>query len=269
MTTDQHSPDHLDLAEATPDLEFTGERIVPGKTDEALFREHEERYVFAGQYVMGADVLDVACGSGVGTSLLQRAGARSALGLDIDRQAIAYARARYRDCAFAECDAQSLCLLDDSADVVVSFETLEHVLDQERFLRECHRVLRPGGMLVCSTPNLNVSRWGTTNPHHLRELNPRDFRDLLTNIFPSVELFSQRNRSLLLYVPRKTVRRGLQRLRCLDLAEKILGRRPTAGSFRSDFVNDIPSIKGNISSYNGEFLKQPTFLIAVARKAPI
>src|SRR5262245_26418201 len=46
----------------TPTLEVTGERIIPGKTAEKLFREHEERYVFAGQYVSGKDVLDVACG---------------------------------------------------------------------------------------------------------------------------------------------------------------------------------------------------------------
>src|SRR6267143_674405 len=110
------------LGAAVPDLEFTGERIVPGKTGEALFREHEERYVFAGQHVSGKDVLDVACGTGVGTSFLRGAGARRVWGLDIDPDAIAFAKARYGDCEFAESDATDLCLPDSSIDVVVSFE---------------------------------------------------------------------------------------------------------------------------------------------------
>jgi predicted RNA methylase len=104
--------------ESVSEFEFTGERIVPGRTAEHLFREHEERYAFAAQYVKGKDVLDVACGTGVGSWFLRRAGARKVWGLDIDPQAVAFAKARYADVSFAQCDATELCLPDRSIDVV-------------------------------------------------------------------------------------------------------------------------------------------------------
>ena len=93
------------VATEAVDLEFTGERIVPGKTAEALFRHHEERYIFAGQYVRGKDVLDIACGTGVGASFLRGAGAHRVWGLDIDPDAISFAKARYAECEFAQSDA--------------------------------------------------------------------------------------------------------------------------------------------------------------------
>ncbi len=155
------------IAEVVPDLEYTGERLVPGKGGEALFREHEARYIFAGKFVRGMRVLDVACGSGIGTQYLLQAGAHSCIGLDIDRAATDYATAKYKDCIFIRCDATSLCVAKASVDVIVSFETIEHVKEQKAFLLECRRVLRPGGTLVCSTPNRALSRWGDANPFHL------------------------------------------------------------------------------------------------------
>ena len=250
---------------ANPNLEFTGERIVPGKTGEELFLEHEERYVFAGQYVSGKDVLDVACGTGVGTSFLHAAGARRTWGLDRDPGAIAFAKAEYRECEFALCEATDLCLPDSSVDVVVSFETLEHLSDQRRFLMECRRVLRPGGVLICSTPNLEISRWSASNPYHIRELKPREFQKLVGEVFLSVELFGQRNRAYLSYVPRKTILRVLECLRLRATMERILGRKSAPESFRSGFVNDVSRLRESILAYRWNLLSRPMFLIAVAR----
>jgi 2-polyprenyl-3-methyl-5-hydroxy-6-metoxy-1,4-benzoquinol methylase len=266
MKADRHIEEGFStVAAAIPKLEFTGERIVPGKTVEALFREHEERYVFAGQYVCGKDVLDVACGSGVGTSLLHGAGARRVWGLDIDPNAIAFAKARYRECEFAECEATNLCLPDGSVDVVVSFETLEHLKDQRKFLLECRRVLRPGGVLVCSTPNLEISRWSASNPYHIRELNPREFQELLGGMFPSVELFGQRHRAYLPYALRKTILQALERLRLRGTVVRILRGKSAPESFRTQFVNDVSRLRESILAYRWNVLSRPTFLIAVAR----
>ena len=250
-------------ASEVTDLEFTGERIVPGKTAEALFHEHEERYVFAGQYVSGKDVLDVACGTGVGTAFLRAAGARRVWGLDIDGDAIAFAKARYLECEFLQCDATYLCLPDNSVDVVVSFETLEHLNNQREFLMECRRVLRPGGTLVCSTPNLAISRWSASNPFHFREFYPTEFRELLASDFASVELFGQRNRAFLSYVPRKMLLRVLERLQLRGRVERLVVRRAAAESFRTVFVRDASGSRESISIYRRSFLRQPTFLIAV------
>jgi len=269
MTTGQLSPKTSSAAaEIAPDLEYTGERLVPGKIGEVLFREHEERYVFAAQYVAGKDVIDVACGAGIGTSLLLHAGAHSVLGLDIDQDAIAYAKARYRDCRFAECDARSLCLPDESVDLVVSFETLEHLREQDKFLNECRRVLRPGGRFICSTPNLAISRWSAGNPHHVREFYPGEFSDLVGSVFPCLELFAQRNRMLPFYAARKFIRRRLDEFGYRGSIDRVLRLRSQSETFRSEFVNDASRVRRSIVAYKRGIFREPIFLIAVARNTP-
>ena len=251
-----------------PDVEFTGERTVPGKTVEALFREHEERYVFAGQYVAGKDVLDVACGTGVGTSFLREAGARRLWGFDIDSDAIAFAKARYGDCEFVQSDASDLCLPDSSVDVVVSFETLEHLKDQGRFLAECRRVLRPGGLLICSTPNLRISQWGKYNPFHVREMLPMEFQTLVGGVFATVQLFAQRNRAYLPYIGRKSMANILEQLGLKSWILRILRREEMKEVLRATFANSANVLEKNIVPYRPNPFVQPTFLIAVARKNP-
>jgi hypothetical protein len=122
-------------------------------------------------------------------------------------------------------------------------------------------------VLICSTPNLGISQWSAPNPFHVRELHAMEFQGLVRSIFPSVELFAQRNRALLPYVAQKTIRRALERLRLLSTVKRILASKPRAESFRTGFVNIVSALNGNISAYRRNFLTQPTFLIAVARKA--
>jgi 2-polyprenyl-3-methyl-5-hydroxy-6-metoxy-1,4-benzoquinol methylase len=247
-------------------LEFTGERIVPGKTAEQLFREHEERYLFARQYVAGKDVLDVACGTGVGTTFLRRAGARRVWGLDIDPDAIAFAKARYGDCEFAQSDATDLCLADSSMDVVVSFETLEHLSDQRKFLMECWRVLRPGGMFICSTPNTTIYRWYGMNPYHARELTTREFVRLLGEQFGSLALFSQGERIYLLYVLRLVLSRSLDRLKLKGQIKKLLGMNVPPRPLREEFSENGLSPMHDIRPYKAAWLRQSMYLIATCRK---
>jgi ubiquinone/menaquinone biosynthesis C-methylase UbiE len=183
----------------TPD--FTGERVVPGVTPHETYREHLGRYEFAGGYVAGKRVLDIACGTGYGSSSLRRAGAESVVGADRSGEALRYARSRYgrRGNGFARLDATAMPFLSESFDVVVSFETIEHLPDREGFLRECHRVLRAGGVFVCSSPNKRVYSPGRThpvNPHHVLEFTARQFRQLLSAHFDDVELCAQRTMGL-------------------------------------------------------------------------
>ena len=258
--------DRSSAVEAAPNLEFTGERIVPGKTTEALFREHEERYVFAGQYVAGKDVLDVACGAGVGTSYLRQAGARSARGLDIDRAAVAYARARYPDCEFAECDATSLCLADESVDVVVSFETLEHLREQERFLKECRRVLRPGGIFLCSTPNRSVYRWQGANPFHTHELTADEFRCVVSSYFCSVRLFSQVEQIYPFYLVRLLASRTLDGLQLKGVARRAIAWGKAPQGVRQEFArNGHRGLREFGASTRWSFMR-PVYLLALGRK---
>lgn len=250
-----------------PDLDFTGERIVPGKTVDALFREHEERYVFAGQHVAEKDVVDVACGSGVGTSYLRQAGARRVWGVDIDKDAIAFANARYADCEFAQGDATSLSLPNDSVDVVVSFETLEHLSDQRRFLDECRRVIRPGGMLICSTPNTTIYKWQSTNPFHVRELSKKEFSNLLNEYFCEVRMFSQGEQIYPAFVVKRIVSGILDRMGLKNVVRQMLGRRPPGNTYRTQFVDDKAAMQEGIRSHSRNLLIQPMYLIAIAYKS--
>ena len=131
------------------------ERMVPEEAHARIFWEHVARYRFAKEFVRGKRVLDIACGEGYGAAGLARAGARSVVGIDVSADVCDHARRKYGLDARAG-DAQAIPLPDRSIDVIVSFETIEHVDQPGVFLGECARVLVPDGMLIVSTPNRPV-----------------------------------------------------------------------------------------------------------------
>ena len=169
------------------------ERIVPDDESPGIVALHLKRYLFAAPYCPDKIVLDAACGAGYGTAELGRVAAR-VVGVDADEAAIAYARSRYAraNVVFEVMDVVSLRFADDSFDVVVSFETIEHLSDQETFLAEVARVLRPSGALVISTPNAPATTEEPENPFHRIEYSRDDFTALLSERFATVDLFGQR-----------------------------------------------------------------------------
>ena len=172
-------------------LEFTGERMVPEKAGSTTFWEHVYRYRFATRFVRHKRVLDIACGEGYGSAALLQAGAASVIGVDISEETCLHARYKYGVHALPG-DALDIPLSDRSVDVVVSFETIEHVEKPEAFLDECIRVLVPGGQLILSTPNRDVySEGGKHNPFHFEELNEAEFISLLTRRFGKLQLYTQ------------------------------------------------------------------------------
>ncbi len=179
------------------DLEFTGERFVPGIAGEIAY-EHWHRYAFARRFVAGKRVLDVACGEGYGSALLSQVAA-AVTGIDIDVAAVTHARESYAalsNVRFDEGSAAALPLPDGSVDVVVSFETIEHLprADQPRMLAEIARVLTAEGVLVLSTPN--PVEYSTArdfhNPFHQHEPHRAELEALLRGAFPAQRWFRQR-----------------------------------------------------------------------------
>jgi SAM-dependent methyltransferase len=177
------------------DFPMTGERYVPGILG-SIQLEHFHRYLFTLKFAKGRDVLDVASGEGYGSALLSQV-AKSVIGIDIDHEAVAHANGSYgsHTLSFRLGNATELPCDSASADLVASFETIEHLEDHGSFLSEMKRVLRPNGLLVISTPDRPVYAQTLTekNQYHLKELDRLEFQSLLSGFFQNVRIFEQRS----------------------------------------------------------------------------
>lgn len=141
-----------------------------------------ERYRFCQRYVRDRRVLDVPCGVGWGTSLLR--GTRRLVGVDLDPEAIAFARSRYGGNAeFVVGGMEALGFPAGAFDVVLCLEGIEHVPEEvaARFIAEAARVLVPGGTLVLTSPLPDPAR--PPNPYHLREYHQDELLERLAPCF--------------------------------------------------------------------------------------
>jgi|ERR1700719_10361 len=173
-------------------LKSHAERMVPESSDRFTFWEHVYRYAFACRFAAGNRVLDVACGEGYGAAALRNAGASHVVGVDISEEVCLHARKKYGLDARAGA-AESIPLADSSVELVVSFETIEHVPNPAVFLDECARILVPGGRLIVSTPNKDVySRPGVPkNQYHCSEMTEEEFLSALRPKFRKIRLYTQ------------------------------------------------------------------------------
>jgi len=176
-------------------MDFTGERMVPGKADQATELQHINRYEYAKELVKDMIVLDVACGEGYGSSILAET-AKKVIGVDISKEAINQANRKYRkeNLSFEVMDVENLTFSNDYFDAVVSFETIEHLERPYKFLKEVKRVLKPGGMFIVSTPNRDLASLGSPiplNQFHKEEWTFEQFIRLLNHYFPNSKFIGQ------------------------------------------------------------------------------
>jgi ubiquinone/menaquinone biosynthesis C-methylase UbiE len=177
-------------------LTFTGERFLPNEAGE-MWAEHWHRYHAIQHLVADKHVLDVACGEGYGSALLSRA-ASAVSGVDISAEVITHATAKYltqKNLKFVEASCTQLPFADHSFDVVVSFETIEHITGHDAFLDEIKRVLTADGLLIISSPNkaeYSDAR-NFQNEFHVKELYRDELAALITKRFAHARWLSQRN----------------------------------------------------------------------------
>ena len=155
---------------------------IPGSkiTAEQLARVCN-RYYFASQFCPGKEVLEVACGPGVGLGYLAKFAKRVVAG-DIDKNILRYAQKHYQGRENIELklfDAHRLPFENGSFDVVILYEAIYYLTQPKRFVEEAYRMLREDGTFIICTVNKDWS----------------DFNSSLfsTNYFSASELFSLLN----------------------------------------------------------------------------
>jgi len=170
-------------------------RVYYYEDDPLKIFESLARYEFARPYVKDAFVLDIGCGARKGPLVLAQ-NAKEVIGSDISKEAVSYSARKWRseDLKYVASDAVALSFADRVFDIVISFEVLEHIRQQEQFLQEAKRVLKKDGLFILSTPNKSVmSPQGVfQNPDHVREFSAPELKEFLLSIFSRVDLYGQK-----------------------------------------------------------------------------
>lgn len=166
-------------------LPDTGERMVFKNPNEITI-EHLHRYAFAQDYVVGKSVLDIACGEGYGSNYLAKK-AKSVIGIDLDEQTVKWASSKYsrNNLEYLSSSVEKIPLPDSSIDVIVSFETIEHVEDPDKMMLELKRVLKGDGLILISTPDKKhySDDRNYKNPFHKKEFYIEEFKDFMQGLF--------------------------------------------------------------------------------------
>jgi len=173
-------------------MEWTGERMITQLRMGSGAAEHLHRYIFASSFCKGKTVLDIASGEGYGTDLLASASAK-VYGVDIDNDAVIEASQKYKkqNIQFLHGSVTSIPLERECIDVIISFETIEHLYEHEEMMSEFKRVLKKDGILIISTPAKEF--YNKDNKFHLKELTSQEFYNLLNNFFCQVYLYHQKH----------------------------------------------------------------------------
>lgn len=157
--------------------------------------EHLHRYAIANSYIKDKIVLDIACGEGYGTNLMSDMSSY-VYGVDIDNITINQAKLKYKkeNLEFLNGSATKIPIKDNSIDIVISFETLEHHDKHHEMIVEIKRVLKPNGILIISTPDklYYSDNRKYNNPFHVKELYKDGFVSLISNYFSEKQLLLQK-----------------------------------------------------------------------------
>ena len=162
--------------------EIASDKLI---SDNPIHQRLLKAYMEAKPYVRGR-VLEPGCGEGRGLSVLHPL-AEKYVALDKIQSALDNLTGKFPDVEFRQMHFPPFTGLPDSSfDTVITFQVIEHLQDDRLFLQEIHRVLKPGGMAVISTPNIKMSL--SRNPWHVREYTSAELASLCRSIFRKVDM---------------------------------------------------------------------------------
>ncbi|SPY14287.1 family 2 glycosyl transferase [Paenibacillus polymyxa] len=185
------------------DISFTGERLVINQDVKDNFKnvleEHLRRYELACEYSKDKIILDAACGTGYGSKMMQSAGAAMVIGVDIDQDSVNNAKKNYHgdNINFLHGNVNKLPFKEETFDMVVSFETIEHIANGSDWIKESARLLKEDGLFLVSTPNRSITNPGNyfeeqpMNQHHCFEYNITEFIGELLDEYDILDIFGQ------------------------------------------------------------------------------
>lgn len=153
-------------------------------SDNVIHQRLLSAYHQAKPFIKG-DLLELGCGEGRGVELLAPL-ADSYIGLDKIKAVISNLEKRYPDYKFMSGVFPPFPFEDNSFDTIITFQVIEHVKDDEGFIKEIHRVLKPGGTALITTPNIKMTL--SRNPWHEREYTGDELISLCKKHFDNVEM---------------------------------------------------------------------------------
>lgn len=232
----------------------TGEQLILGESNNRLAEEHVLRYKFITKYCYGKNILDIACGTGYGSYYLSQV-ASLVTGVDISPLSIQTANERYKNnnLSFMIGDCSQVSF-EHKFDVIVSFETIEHLEEDSRikFYNMCSNFLENDGIFLVSTPNKKICSPYSDKPlnkFHVLEFTKQKLELELSKIFTIQEWFGQR--FIYGFLTWKLVRKFVR------LIEVML---------KKDFKIYSEFTSPKVKKWNKYFFLQPRIILALMRK---
>jgi len=173
---------HKSLKMGVYTTEIASDKIA---SDNPIHQRLLKAYILVENIVKG-DLLEIGCGEGRGIEMLKDR-VDSFTAVDKITEVIEVLSQQYPQLTFIQDNIPPFNKLDDNSfDTIITFQVIEHIKDDSLFLKEIHRVLKPGGKAYITTPNIKKTL--TRNPWHIREYRADELKSLALKTFNKVEM---------------------------------------------------------------------------------